>query len=409
MTPIHSDAIADSIGLCLHPEANAYRDTKVWPLLVTNLIAAKVRRGRIGAGVIPSAVKTASTAEYLGRVNWLAQIGMKMSVVMQQNQTDPLQIEKHFIQAGGNWEFVEASNEPNMVSNWGPGVAAYQQVLWNAVQTSDLMQEYGVKVAGPGLTGTGIGTHACGDLSPYVDYGNWHPYNNGLAPEHVVMDQYITDAQAVYGSKPLLATEFGLTTSLGQTRIQAVSDDVAVCYLPRQFLTNYAKGFVKSYWHQAIQDHSPNNSDPQAGYGLINIDGSLSYKWNQLRTLITRFNDPGTEYIPTDVDVTVTGGDADLRVMLFQKRDGTNQLCLWLAKPIWDNVNYNPIVVPTQPITITLPAGKTTAKQFNFGAKDASTGIRTGILSPAAGTTYTANVDNQITMNVGPDLLVIEF
>jgi hypothetical protein len=66
--------------------------------------------------------------------------------------------------------------------------------------------------------------------------------------------------------------------------------------MPRQFLTNYAKGFIRNYWHQAVQDHTPNNSDPQAGYGLINIDGSLTSKWNMLKTLITRFSDLGAVY-----------------------------------------------------------------------------------------------------------------
>jgi hypothetical protein len=407
MIPIHSDVFADSIGICLHPEANAYRNATVWPLLITNLVAAKVRYGRLGAGVIPSSPKSTSSAEYLGRMNWLSQTGMKMSVVMQQDATDPAQIEQHFIQSGGNWAFVEASNEPNMVANWGPRVAAYQQVLYNAVKGSALLQQYGVQVAGPGLTGTGVGTHACGDLSPYVDYGNWHPYVNGIAPEHVVMDQYITDARAVYGSKPLLATEFGLTNSLGQLRINAVSDDVAVCYLPRQFLSNFAKGFVKSFWHQAVQDHTPNNSDPQAGYGLINIDGSLSSKWSALRTLIARFNDPGPAYTPADVDVSISGGDANIRCMLFQKRDGTNQLALWNTLPIWDNVAYKPIVVANQPITISLPTGKTTAKAFLW-ARDAN-GVRTGIISPAAGVVYTANASNQIALNIGPDVTVVEF
>jgi hypothetical protein len=407
MKAIHSDIFADSIGLCLHPESNAYRN--VWSTLVGAIAGAKIRHGRVGAGQIPSLPKSTSSADFLGRVNWLAQTGMKMSVVMQQGATDPAQIDDHFLQAGACWKYVEASNEPNMFANWGPNVAAYQQVLYNAVKNSNLLQDHGVEVAGPGLTGTGVGTHACGDLSAYVDVGNWHPYNNGLIPEHPVMDQYITDARAVFGQKPLIATEFGLTNSLGQTRIGAISDDAAVCYMPRQFLTNYAKGFIRNYWHQAVQDHTPNNTDPQAGYGLINIDGSLTPKWNMLKTLVAKFSDIGPAYTPTDVDVSISGGDADLKSMLFQKRNGTNQLCLWLAKSIWDTATYKPLTVTPLPVTLTVPAGVTTVRAYNCGSVDQNTKLRKGIFDPAGGIAYTANASNQITMNVGPDVIVVEF
>jgi hypothetical protein len=365
MRAIHADTLADSVGLCLHPENQYYRN--FWNTIITSMIGAGVRHSRVGIGATPGTVLNWTDNDYIGKIAQLSNIS-KLCVVTAPGRTDLSKLEYYFTQSGGNWSAVEGPNEPNMTAGWGPGTAAWQKQLYVAVVNSSLLQSRGVKVAGPSLTGTGAGPRAIGDISSYVDLGNWHPYVNGLLPEHPVMDVYASDAKFVYGSKPLIATEFGYNNSLSQTRIAGAPDDVIAQYLPRAFLTNFSKGFIRSYWHQALTSNKPNTSDPQAGYGLASIDGSFGIKWTALRSFISTFNDIGPAYTPTDVDVTVTGGGAALRTMLLQKRDGTNLLALWQALPLWDTVACKYLVVPAQSVTITLPPGKTAARQLLFNS-----------------------------------------
>jgi hypothetical protein len=363
MHAIHADALADSVGLCLHPENQYYRN--FWDSIVNNLIGAKVRHSRVGVGPAPGTVPNWTNNDYLGKLAQLANI-TKLCVVTTPGQTDLSKLDAYFIQAGGNWSAIEGPNEPNMTAGWGPPTMAWQQQLFAAVKGSPLLQSRGVKVAGPSLTGTGAGPRAIGDISAYVDYGNWHPYVNGLLPEHQVMDIYVSDAKAVYGNRPLIATEFGYNSSLAQVRIQAAPDDIIVAYLPRAFLTNFSKGFIRSYWHHALTTGNPNTADPQAGYGLISVNGFVGAKWLVLKSFLSVFNDIGTPYTPSDVDVTVSGGGASLKTMLFQKRDGTNLLAVWQALPLWDTATYKYITVAPQRVTVKLPAGKTAAKQIAF-------------------------------------------
>lgn len=278
--------------------------------------------------------------------------------------------------SGGNaMTFVEAMNEPNLFSGlpgqtpteaWYDISNAYQQSLWAAVQANSTIGPSGanVQVCGPGLTGGGWSP--LGDISAFCNFGNIHPYNNGGNPEAAIAAAYLTNAAVVYGSLPVIATEIGYTQSLSQHAIAAASVDIITRYLPRMFLYNLGVlGMPRSYVYQMMADRAPDATDPQAGYGLINNDGTLTAMWSAVSNLSNMFSDPGAPFTPAALSCSISGGTGALQSLLFQKRDGSYLLAVWVGSSGWNATTYAPITVTPQSVTITLPANKVTKNVFN--------------------------------------------
>jgi hypothetical protein len=47
-----------------------------------------------------------------------------------------------------------------------------------------------------------------------------------------------------------------------------------------------------------MNNRPPNPSDPEAGFGLINTDGTLTPQWNNLKLLAQMFSDPTLRRAP---------------------------------------------------------------------------------------------------------------
>jgi hypothetical protein len=118
MKAIHADTLADSVGLCLHPENQYYRN--FWNTIITSMIGAGVRHSRVGIGATPGTVLNWTDNDYIGKIAQLSNIS-KLCVVTAPGRTDLSKLEYYFTQSGGNWSAVEGPNEPNMTAGWGPG------------------------------------------------------------------------------------------------------------------------------------------------------------------------------------------------------------------------------------------------------------------------------------------------
>lgn len=277
--------------------------------------------------------------------------------------------------SGGNaMTYVEAANEPNLASGlpgqtptetWYDVSNTYQQALWAAVQANTTIGPSGanVKVCGPGLTGGGWSP--LGDISAFCNFGNIHPYNNGGYPENGFAESYLTNAAVVYGSLPVIATEIGYTQSLSQHAIAAAPVDIITRYLPRMFLYNLGLGMPRSYVYQMMADRAPDATDPQAGYGLIDNDGTLTSMWAAVSNLSNMFADPGSSFSAAPLTCSISGGTGALQLMLFQKRSGRYLLAVWIGSSGWNNSAYTYTTVGSQSVTVTLPANKVTKNVFN--------------------------------------------
>jgi hypothetical protein len=224
-----------------------------------------------------------------------------------------------------------------------------------------------------------------------------HPYYAGMYPETGTVAAYLQNAQVVYGTRPVIATEMGWTQSLGQHDIAAVAPVIIAQYVPRLFLWNLMQGVPRTYYYQMMNDRPPNPKDSEAGFGLINNDGTLTPQWNNLKLLAQMFSDPGPNFTPHGVAESVTGSDASIKSMLFQKRDGTNLLAFWLGDSSWNPIRYAIIAVPDQAVAIRLPPSVTKGAMFRFSAD--------GILSAAA----ISPVNGMLHATASVDLKVLTF
>lgn len=243
----------------------------------------------------------------------------------------------------GSVTHIEGANEPDLAaglqgqtptSGWQVQTKAFASTLWNAIKANGSLSN--VKVIGPSITGTGAGTELTGDLSPWCQYGNWHTYLNGLYPEHAVWNTYLADAAVVFHNLPIIPTEWGYTQSLGQQSITGAPVGIITRYLPRAFIYMLKSGCPLNHYYQMMANQTPNAADPQAGYGLINNDGTTTPMWNVVVNLISLFQDEGVSFAPLAFNWSMAGGNAATVTQMFQERNGTYLLAIWQSGSAWD-------------------------------------------------------------------------
>jgi hypothetical protein len=86
------------------------------------------------------------------------------------------------------------------------------------------------------------------------------------------------------------------------------------------------------------------------------VRSDLSYKpaAYAVKNLIARLKDVGDEITPGTLDYSISGGGADLRHLLMQKRDGTYVLALWQNVRVYDNAARVDIINPAVAVTVNL-------------------------------------------------------
>ena len=57
-----------------------------------------------------------------------------------------------------------------------------------------------------------------------------------------------------------------------------------------------------------------------------------------MRIMLQMFGDPGQPFDPDPLRIGFLDAPRDLRHAVFQKRDGTHLLCLWLERKIWNPI-----------------------------------------------------------------------
>ena len=378
-----ADAFIDSMCLNTHwgqgiPHA-AY--SKHYDALKQKLIELGIRHVRDGG----------TSNYYIAKTKDLADAGIKTTFIMSPNAgiapnssywvTNPYYYIHDFVKnkVGTNAiDAVEVLNEIDLFYNrnggyyWRPGDTekldnnpsspyywlSYAQSMtkdtWTALKSDPATA--GVKVIGPslGVTYDLRVKSPLGDLSSYVDWGNFHPYPVGGNPfnnpfSYNTMGRYFWDgnfpavnidrypyAFEVYappfGSKPMAATETGYFTG---TANRSISETVHGKYMPRLFLEYFRKNIARTCSYELVdQYNAPSNSE--SNYGLLRNDLSPKPAYTALKNLISVLKDPGRSFTLGSLDFTrivnpPSGYNLTSFVhhLLLQKRDGSFYLVLW--------------------------------------------------------------------------------
>lgn len=201
-----------------------------------------------------------------------------------------------------------------------------------------------------------------GDMSASCTYSNMHVYIGGRHPEtgawgddgYASIDPYQLNWAAFQAAgKPMYTSETGYWTDTAMGG--HVSEDIQARYLPRLLLYEYKKGFSRMYIYEFIDKNTP-GIENWSGFGLLRSDLSPKPAYTAIKNLMTTLSDPGEEFTPTPLGYSLSGNDADVQDIVFQKRDGTYWLALWVGSSGWDPDAFTPISVPTQSVTVTVPS-----------------------------------------------------
>ena len=392
-----ADSLVDSIGVNVHLN---YRDTSYRNydgIIRPRLLELGVRHVRDG---LP-----ATTYQY-DHLNDLASVGIKANVIIgdPDNRWGSLpltqQLDALRTRVRSAVESVEGPNEYNSNAPdktvWIGKLRTYQQQLYSGIKGNSTTAS--LRVVCPSLT-TREAYEDLGDLSAYCNNGNMHNYYGGFNPGtsgwgsckygscYGSLEHGAAMAQLNAGAKPVFSTETGWhdavpsdTTHAGTPRVIVGRD------MPRLYLLQYLKGVPRSYPYELI-DQWDAPGDAERSFGLLRYDGTPKPSFNAVKAMISLLEDPGASFSPGRLDFSVGGNTTEVKTALFQKRDGTFYLAVWLEVPGNTVATSTMSNVTPRPLSISLPSRYSSVRVHTLddsGAMSSVTRSVSGSLSLSA-------------------------
>src|SRR5580698_440080 len=378
-----ADSFVDSIGVNTHL---TYQNTlyfTAWPQVFSDLRDLGVRHIRDGY------FNPNWGPPYTTEHQQLGQAGVRTDFVVPYDPTITPQSIEDLASVAQDMELLEAPNECDLTGSCGGTTQA--EGLSNMLGFMPTIQAAGsslsVPVIGPSFAA--YESYALvGNVASKMTYNNLHVYFGGRNPGGNGWGAPDAEGNA-YGSfqfwldqanidgpgLPAMITETGYMSFPGNPAPYTIPLNVEASYIPRTFLLAYMHGIGRSYQYELLED--PNSP----GFGLI--DGNLTERpaYFALKNLIANLADPGPSFTPGQLQFSIQGGDSTLNHMLFQKRDGSFWMILWLEQSSFDTVNQVATPVTAQNVTLTLGGGYVAP---NIGTFDDSGNLNWTSAQPAS-------------------------
>jgi hypothetical protein len=347
-----SDKFVDSIGVGIHM---TYTDTNYysqWPTVFNDLQWLGVRHVRDGYYDFPAGTP------YVEEHRQLASAGIKTDYVMPVNSSTTSATVQSIAQKVGDMEAVEAPNECDLAGDCGTTAAQSMSNMLAFLPTVDASGvAAGVPVFGPSLADY-TSYSQVGNLSSKMTQNNLHVYFVGRNPGNSGWGGYDTQGNS-YGSipfwldmanqdapnMPVNITETGYVM-VPQPQPYNISLATGASYIPRSLLLTFMHGVKRTYIYELLDEVS------SPGYGLIDSNMNPKPAFLALQGLIASLWDEGPSFTPGKLAMSLAGGDSTVKQILFQKRDGSFWLVLWLEQSSWDPVNL--VNTPVTPEKVTL-------------------------------------------------------
>lgn len=275
---------------------------------------------------------------------------------------------------------LEGPNEFDMdgsVPDWRPVQAEWMKVLYQQIKARPQLVK--VPVLGPSYA-TNDGPERQGDLSAWLDWGNFHCYNGGSSPNPKHMASEKARMAAVSGPKPCGATEWGFHNALNSPYPgpqPPASEQASAIFIFRGIFEQALAG-LQSFGLYELFDLEGSGSnfplDPglkasESRFGLLRRDFSFKPAATMLQKL-TAILGPAGAINPAQLDVTVTHS-ADTRSYLMRRPDGKYLLALWRGaqedndantppppSSPWDRFKRKDLVCPLVNVPVAIPAAK---------------------------------------------------
>jgi hypothetical protein len=270
-------------------------------------------------------------------------------------------------------------NEPDISGyvDWIARTRAYQAELYRQVNADSFLTQF--PVLGPALVNRSSRA-ALGDLTPYLDRGNLHPYPGGTPPLRNLPDEQLLYS-AVSGSKPLQITEVGYhndLTFLGSHR--PASEKATAIYTPRIALEAFRFGIERTYYYTLADLFSPADAAAKGvaasenSFGLLRWDLTPKPSYIALRNLLRAVDgDSAPVAAPGGMRFALEGAGPDVRQLLLQSADGTYALVLWRDVSVWDWTGLHDLSPAPDRVDVKLGQPVALARRFDPVASDAET------------------------------------
>lgn len=193
-----------------------------------------------------------------------------------------------------------------------------------------------------------------GELTDFVDWGNFHPYPGGGNPfsapsayagiqkyywqsnfPSINLDEYpyaFHTYQPPYAPKPMASTETGWSTYKN-----GISERTHGKYIPRLYAEYFRLGIQRAYIYEFIDEFKDDNkTNREANFGLLRRDTSAKPGFTAIKNLISLLQDDGPDFEPGELDYefrrfTIEGYGRKQYVhqLVLQKSDGDFYILLW--------------------------------------------------------------------------------
>lgn len=280
----------------------------------------------------------------LTRMQQLGKIGVRLDVIMgdalgRYNTTPFSELRRRAADHVLPYiDSVEGTNEPDLSKDpqWAAIARGHQGAV---VEAASPVRGKPVAVIAPSV-GRIANTTALGSLDGLADAANAHAYSSAGEPSAPLDEWTAALSDQIPGGRPIVVTEAGFQTDLGQTRYHTpLPEEIAADYTPRIVLEAIRRGMPRVYLYELIDRwNDPFGIDTAAHFGLLTHDLRPKPAWTALVRLQRTLLDGGApDARPTPVRARVVRGPEDLRVVAFRRTDGTTALALWRAVSQWDN------------------------------------------------------------------------
>jgi hypothetical protein len=381
-----SDAFVDSVGVNVHL---TYLDTSYsnFPKIKQSLLDLGLRHVRDGLVDI-------SSQYYYDRHNELGRSGIKGMFVSSTTQSDQVVLD-YPQRMKDSFEAYESPNEYDLSKDpdWADTLSNFVTRLHAAVKANAGTSRF--PVIGPSLTSQAAFLKMRGVCS--FDYANLHDYFGGHNPGtqgwgsngYGSISWSLSNVATTCAGKPIITTETGYQTDAALS--QGIPEDVAAKYILRVYLEQWRRGIKRTYLYELI-DLPPGFPAGDSKFGLLRSDFSPKPAYTALVNLLHLLSDPGPSYPAAELNFTLTGDMSNVDHVLFQKRDGSFYLALWVEEPSYDVNSKKTMPVSTHHVVIQSDDGIDLIAH-SFGQSGTAT-----TTSLAPGTTHAIDVSDSVTV-----------
>lgn len=385
-----ADAFVNSVGVNVHFGYYGTSYSSQTPQLISYLGQLNVRHVRdsmVWQGTAPS-------SPFYQVHDQLGTMGIKTDYILL-SPSYPMSQVAAYPSLVNDLEAVEPTNEYDASGdpNWAQTITHQQIDLYNQIHGSAETQN--ITVIAPSLEQPQKASQL-GNISAVADVGNthayfggWNPGNDGTSGE-ANPAYFINLALVNAPTKPVWMTETGYwSVQAPYYGGDGVGEALMATYSPRLLFQTWLAGASRTYIYELADESST------SFFGLIRNDGSPKPAFYAVSNLLALLNDPGAAFTPGSLSYALSGASPQVHQLLFQKRDGSYYLALWVEAPGMNGATLQTISVPSQTVQILLGQFPSAVTSYQWS-------------SAGTITTTSLSASQAISVSVGPNITVLK-